>query len=70
MDEHETIPCPYCHEPCVRDWAPAAGGLARTGAFACTSCGAEEITHRGIDTRGTVVFEPIESRTGWFLPRI
>jgi hypothetical protein len=66
MNEHETRPCPYCHELCVRDWAPVRGGLARVGAFGCTNCGSHEITHLNIDLKDFLA--PREARTGWFLP--
>jgi hypothetical protein len=66
MDEHETRSCPYCHEPCVRDWAASPGGLARTGPFGCTNCGSHEITHLNIDL--TDFLDPREARTGWFMP--
>lgn len=60
----EVIACPYCGELCERDWAPAPGGLDRTGPFGCNNCGAVEIYF----DHAAVEFHPLERRTGWFLP--
>lgn len=67
MDEHETRPCPYCSELCVRDWAPARGGLARVGPFGCDNCGAVEIHYSNCELLESL--ESREVRTGWFAPR-
>lgn len=66
MDEIRS--CPYCGEPCLRDVAQVAGGLARVGPFGCMSCGAEEMTADLIDRYGITRFDPTEAKVGWLRP--